>query len=43
MKAMYAAFLATAVIAVGAWYTLGEIGFSASDRSTGNAVRLDDG
>ncbi len=42
MKAMYAAFLATVVIAVGAWYALGEIGFSAGDRSSSPAVRLGD-
>ncbi len=43
MKAMFTAFAAIAVIAVGAWYGLAEYGqFSSGDRqSTNNAVRLD--
>lgn len=40
MKAMWAGFLAAIVIAVGANYILGEIGFSSADRQTGDAVRL---
>lgn len=41
MKVMLFAFAVTALIAVGAWYTLGHSGFSSSDRQSGNAVRLD--
>ncbi|MEO1138515.1 MAG: hypothetical protein AAFW87_03575 [Pseudomonadota bacterium] len=43
MKVMMSAFVATAIIAVVAWYGLGEVGFSAGDRNSGDAVRLDDG
>ena len=43
MKAMLSAFVATAVIAVGAWYGLGEAGFSAGEVNSGDAVRLGDG
>jgi len=43
MKAMMTAFAATAVIAVGAWYGLGQAGFSAGERNSGDAVRLGDG
>lgn len=43
MKAMMAAFAATALITVVAWYGLGEAGFSASEVGSGDAVRLDDG
>ncbi|SLN72624.1 hypothetical protein ROJ8625_03858 [Roseivivax jejudonensis] len=44
MKAMMLAFVATAVITVGAWYTLTHvIEFSAADRAaTGDTVRLGD-
>ena len=42
MKAMLAAFLAIAVIAVGANLVLNEAGWSAQDRTAGSAVRLDD-
>lgn len=42
MKAMYAAFAATAVISVAAWFVLGELGFSADETNAGPAVRLDD-
>ena len=42
MKVMYAAFAATAVITVGAWFVLGEIGFSSDERTAGSAVRLSD-
>ena len=43
MKAMFTAFAALAVIAVGTWYGLGEYGqFSSGERqSSGPAVRLD--
>ena len=42
MKAMLAAFAAIAVIAVGAYLALGQVGFSSQDRTAGDAVRLDD-
>jgi hypothetical protein len=38
---MILAFVAIAVITVGAWYTLGELGFSSSERMSSDAVRLD--
>jgi hypothetical protein len=42
MRAMFLAFLAIAVIAVGAWYGLENYaGFSAADRTTSDSVRLD--
>jgi hypothetical protein len=41
MKVMLAAFVVTALIMIGAWYGLGEAGFSSSDRLSGDAVRLD--
>ncbi len=41
MKAMLTAFLAIAVIAVGASFGLKEAGFSSSERQAGDAVRLD--
>lgn len=41
MRPMLLAFAALAVITVGAWYTLGEMGFSSSERLSGDAVRLD--
>lgn len=41
MKVMLFAFAATALIAVGAWYVLGQAGFSSSDQQSGSAVRLD--
>lgn len=41
MKAMWIAFAAIAVIAVIAWYGLGQTGFSAAERGSGPAVRLD--
>jgi hypothetical protein len=43
MKAMYAAFAATAVITVGAYFALNQAGFSAQDVSASDAVRLGDG
>jgi len=41
MKAMLSAFVAIAVIAVGSNMILSEAGFSAQDRTSGAAVRLD--
>lgn len=41
MKAMLTAFAAIAVITVGAWYGLGQAGFSSGDRQAGADVRLD--
>ena len=43
MKAMLAAFVATGLIAVAAWYGLHAAGFSAGERNAGEAVRLGDG
>lgn len=42
MKVMVLAFVAIGVIAVGSSYALKEAGFSAADRTSGDAVRLDD-
>ena len=42
MKAMWAGFVAMAVISVVAWYVLGEMGYSSQARMSGDAVRLDD-
>jgi len=41
MKAMLAAFVAIAVIAVGSNLYLSQAGFSSQDRASGAAVRLD--
>ena len=41
MKTMLLAFVAMAVIAVGADFALDEMGFSAQEQGTGGAVRLD--
>lgn len=44
MKTMLLAFFAMSVIAVGAYFTLGELGFSAADvntTTTSGNVRLD--
>ena len=41
MKTMLLAFAATAFIAVGANLTLGELGFSSADQTSGVDVRLD--
>jgi|GEM_PF-1754095 len=41
MKVMLGAFAAIIVIAVIAFYGLGEAGFSSGERQAGNAVRLD--
>lgn len=40
MKAMLTAFVAIAVISVGAWFVLQEMGFSSGDRQASDAVRL---
>jgi hypothetical protein len=37
---MLLAFVAIALIAVGAFYGLQEVGFSAAEKGSGNAVRL---
>ena len=41
MKVMLLAFVATVAIAVGSYYALHEIGFSAEDQTSGADVRLD--
>ncbi len=41
MKAMWIAFAAMIVIAIAAWGVLEQSGFSAADRGSGSAVRLD--
>lgn len=41
MKIMFAAFLAIAVVAVGANLVLKQAGFSSQERTSGAAVRLD--
>lgn len=41
MKAMLAGFAAMAVISVGAWVVLGELGFSSAEQRSGQSVRLD--
>lgn len=41
MRVMLIAFVAIAVIAVGANYILTHAGFSAAERTAGNAVRLE--
>ncbi len=41
MKARMTAFVAIAVIAVGANFILGNAGFSSQERSAGPSVRLD--
>lgn len=41
MKAMLAAFVALAVIAVGSNLILGQVGFSSQERGSSAAVRLD--
>ena len=41
MKVMLSAFLAIAIIAVGAYYGLQNAGFSSSEQQAGDAVRLD--
>ncbi|MHA6262387.1 hypothetical protein ACXYMO_04225 [Arenibacterium sp. CAU 1754] len=41
MKAMFAAFATMIVIAIAAPFILEQIGFSAADRTTSTAVRID--
>lgn len=41
MKPMMLAFAATAVITVGAYYALGEAGFSSQSQGSSPSVRLD--
>lgn len=41
MKAMLIGFAAMILLAVGAWYTLNELGFSSADVHSGANVRLD--
>ena len=41
MRAMFLAFLAIAVIAVGAWFTLQNAGFSTAEHTVSPDVRLD--
>ncbi|MEM9576647.1 MAG: hypothetical protein AAF999_06505 [Pseudomonadota bacterium] len=41
MREIFLAFAAMAVISFGASYTLGEMGFSSQERTTGGSVRLD--
>jgi hypothetical protein len=41
VKAMFAGFAAMIVISVGAWYGLGQAGFSTQDSQAGQNVRLD--
>ncbi len=43
MKAMYTAFVAMAAITVAAYYGLQEVGWSSSERTAGEAVRLGEG
>ena len=41
MKAIVLAAVAMVVVSVGAWAVLHEVGFSAADQTTGDAVRLE--
>lgn len=41
MKAMLTGFSAVILISVGAYFALGEMGFSSEDRFTSDAVRLE--
>jgi len=41
MRTMFVAFAGIAVISVVAWYGLHLAGFSAAERTSGDAVRLD--
>ena len=41
MKAMLTGFSAVILISVGAYFVLGEMGFSSEDRFTSDAVRLE--
>ena len=40
MRAMFMAFIAIAVIGVGAYYALQNAGFSSDERQSGDAVRI---
>ena len=42
MKAMFTAFAAIAIITTGAYYVLGETGYSSQEMNAGDAVRLSD-
>lgn len=41
MKAMFTGFAAIVVISIGAWYGLGQAGFSTQEVQSGANVRLD--
>lgn len=41
MKAMFAGFAASVVIAIAAWAILNQAGFSTSEVNSGESVRLD--
>ena len=41
MRVMFLSFVAIAVISVGAWYGLGQAGFSSADQYSSGSVRLD--
>jgi len=41
MKPMILAFAVMGVISAGAYYALGNFGFSSADQTSGTAVRLD--
>ena len=41
MKAMYAGFAASILIAVSAWIGLNQLGFSSADVHSGESVRID--
>jgi hypothetical protein len=41
MRVMLLSFVAIAVISVGAWYGLGQAGFSSADQYSSGSVRLD--
>jgi len=41
MKAMFVGFIAIVVIAVGAWYGLGQLGFSSQEQFSSDSVRLE--
>lgn len=43
MKEMMAGFAAIILIAVAAYYTLNNLGFSSADQSAGDAVRISSG
>lgn len=41
MRVMFMSFVAIALISVGAWYGLGQAGFSSADQYSSGSVRLD--